>query len=315
MSGSEMRTAIAFCDEFLKHDTGLGHPETKGRLESILAKLQNLSAERFVWEKDIKEATKEQVGLIHDLKYIHSFEEASATHSFGYFDADTPFSSISYRAATLAAGAGIHLADQVLSGEIQNGFALVRPPGHHAESTHAMGFCFFNNIAITAKYLQTKGIKRILILDWDVHHGNGTQHQFYEDDSVYFISFHQYPFYPGTGANAERGSGKGKGYNLNFPLPRSSEEYDYLKLWPTLQKEMESFQPEFILISAGFDAHKNDPLGGMQLTSSSFETFTYRILKEADLYAKGRVLSFLEGGYDFAALAESVNVHLQALAG
>ncbi|TGN07055.1 histone deacetylase family protein [Leptospira ilyithenensis] len=315
MTDSRAKTAIAFCDEFLKHDTGIGHPETKGRLESILAKLQNLPSSKFLWQKEITAASPEQIGLAHDLNYIRSFKDASTTHSFGYFDADTPFSSVSYRAATLAAGAGIHLADRILANEIQNGFALVRPPGHHAESTHAMGFCFFNNVAITAKYLQSKGIKRILILDWDVHHGNGTQHQFYEDDSVYFISFHQYPFYPGTGAASERGSGKGKGFTLNFPLPRSSEEYDYLKLWPGLQKEMESFQPEFVLISAGFDAHKNDPLGGMQLSTSSFETFTVKILEEAKLYAKGRVLSFLEGGYDFTALAESVNVHLQALAG
>jgi acetoin utilization deacetylase AcuC-like enzyme len=308
-----MKTAIAFRDEFLKHDTGLGHPETSGRLDSVLGGLADLDSSKFQWERNFHAATHSEISLIHDLDYIRSVETACITRGHGYFDGDTPFSKKSFEAAALAAGAGIRLANLVLNDEIQNGFALVRPPGHHAEATHAMGFCVFNNIAITAKYLQSKGIKRILILDWDVHHGNGTQHQFYGDDSVFFVSFHQFPFYPGSGAREERGSGQGLGFTLNLPLPRNSVEADYLKLWPLFQKEMEKFQPEVILISAGFDAHRDDPLGGMLLETSSFENFTSKVLQEANLYAKGRVISFLEGGYDFQALAESVKIHLEIL--
>ena len=309
-----MKTAIAFTDKFLLHDTGMGHPETSGRLSAILNNLGDLSSSKFQWEKDFLSAGIENISLIHDPTYIRLVESTCLVNNKGFFDGDTPFSKHSFEAANLAAGAGIHLANLILGGQIKNGFAMNRPPGHHAEATHAMGFCLFNNIAITAKYLQSNGIKKIMILDWDVHHGNGTQNQFYHDDSVYFISFHQYPFYPGSGAQTETGIGKGKGFTLNMPLPRNSIESDYLKLWPILQKEMETFQPEFILISAGFDAHRDDPLGGMLLETSSFEEFTKKILEEAKLYSKGRVISFLEGGYDFNALSESVKIHLEVLA-
>ncbi|TGL61300.1 histone deacetylase [Leptospira ognonensis] len=309
-----MKTAIAFRDEFLKHDTGPGHPETIGRLTAILESLQGLDGNRFQWEKKFNPATLEDITLIHNPQYVKFVETSCQKHSLGFFDGDTPFSKDSYVAASLASGAGIHLANLMLGGEIKNGFALVRPPGHHAESGNAMGFCLFNNIAITAKYLQSKGIKRILILDWDVHHGNGTQNQFYADDSVYFVSFHQYPFYPGSGSKEEIGTGAGIGFTMNLPLPRNSIEVDYMRLWPLFQKEMEKFQPEVILISAGFDAHREDPLGGMLLETTSFENFTKKILMEANLYAKGRVISFLEGGYDFQALSESVKVHLEVLA-
>ncbi len=310
---SRPKTAVTFRDEFLLHDTGIGHPENKGRLESILSGLQRFSHDEIVWDRDFSPATKEQISLIHKKAYIDLVENACDSRPFGYFDADTPFSSFSFRAASLAAVSGIHLADRILAGEIRNGFALVRPPGHHAEANHSQGFCFFNNVAVTAKYLQSKGIGKVFILDWDVHHGNGTQHQFYEDDSVYFASFHQYPFYPGTGSADEIGSGKGKGYNLNFPLSRSSEEFDYVKLWPSLQKEIERFSPDFILISAGFDAHKDDPLGGMRLSTSSFEMLTRKIKKEAEDICQGRIISFLEGGYDFAALSDSVYAHIGVL--
>ncbi|MCZ8156368.1 MAG: histone deacetylase [Leptospira sp.] len=310
-----LKTAIAFRNEFLTHDTGFGHPETRGRLDSLLSELVHLDSTRFQWEKDFLRASDVDIARIHDLAYIHSVETACLQNGKGYFDGDTPFSSGSFAAASFASGAGIHLANQIMQGTIKNGFALVRPPGHHAESQHAMGFCLFNNVAITARYLQTLGLKRILILDWDVHHGNGTQHQFYDDDSVLFISFHQFPFYPGTGSSSETGIGKGKGFTLNLPLPARSTEFDYFKLWPLVQKALADFLPEVILISAGFDAHKDDPLGGMMLETSSFETFTTKILEEAKMYANGRVISFLEGGYDFDALSKSVRAHLEVLAG
>lgn len=307
------KTLIAYRPEFLLHDTGSGHPETSKRLDSIVNQLQKLSNDHIIWETKFRSASQEQISLIHDVRYVRSVQEICETNKNGYFDGDTPFSSQSYFAASLAVGAGIHIADSILSNQAKNGIALVRPPGHHAESSHAMGFCLFNNIAITAKYLQTQGIKKILILDWDVHHGNGTQHQFYDDPSVYFISLHQYPFYPGTGSSEERGSGDGFGFTLNLPLPRNSNELDYWKVWPLVQKEMEIFQPEFILVSAGFDAHKADPLGGMNLETRAFSQLTQLILKEANLYAKGRLISFLEGGYHFEALADSVTTHVETL--
>lgn len=203
-----LKTGITFHEEFLKHNTGPGHPETHGRLESILDHLSDLPSKNFLWKKDFKETPLSVISSIHDPNYVRLVSRTCEEKGSGYLDGDTVFSPRSYLAANLAVGAGLYLADEVLLGNLKNGMALACPPGHHAEADHAMGFCIFNNIAITAKYLQSKGIKRILILDWDVHHGNGTQHQFYEDDSVYFISLHQFPFYPGTGSLAERGKGK-----------------------------------------------------------------------------------------------------------
>ncbi|TGM73206.1 histone deacetylase [Leptospira mtsangambouensis] len=309
-----LKTGITFHEEFLKHNTGPGHPETHGRLESILDHLSDLPSENFLWKKDFKEAPLSVISSIHDPNYVRLVSRTCEEKGSGYLDGDTVFSPRSYLAANLAVGAGLYLADEVLLGNLKNGMALVRPPGHHAEADYAMGFCIFNNIAITAKYLQSKGIKRILILDWDVHHGNGTQHQFYEDDSVYFISLHQFPFYPGTGALSERGKGKGFGTTMNIPLARGAGEFEYLSCFPSIQREMEKFQPEFVLVSAGFDAHKQDPLGGMNLPTSSFEIFTREIQNIANTYADGKMISFLEGGYDFKALAESVKLHLETLA-
>ncbi|MCW7489170.1 histone deacetylase family protein [Leptospira meyeri] len=309
-----LKTGIVFHEEFLKHNTGPGHPETHGRLESILDHLSDLPSKNFLWKKDFLEAPLSVISSIHDPAYVRLVSRVCEEKDTGYLDGDTVFSSHSYLAASLAVGAGLYLADEVLLGNLKNGMALVRPPGHHAEADHAMGFCIFNNIAITAKYLQSKGIKRILILDWDVHHGNGTQHQFYEDDSVYFISLHQFPFYPGTGSLSERGKGKGFGTTLNIPLARGAGEFEYLSSFPSIQREMEKFQPEFVLVSAGFDAHKKDPLGGMNLSTSSFGIFTQEIQKIANTYASGRMISFLEGGYDLNALAESVKLHLESFA-
>lgn len=309
-----LKTGITFHEEFLKHNTGPGHPETHLRLESILDHLSDLPSKKFLWKKDFKEAPLSIISSIHDPNYVRLVGRTCEEKGSGYLDGDTVFSPHSFLAASLAVGSGLYLADEVLSGKLKNGMALVRPPGHHAESDHAMGFCIFNNIAVTAKYLQSKGIKRILILDWDVHHGNGTQHQFYEDDSVYFVSLHQYPFYPGTGALTERGRGKGLGTTLNLPLARGSGEFEYLSNFVSIHREMEKFQPEFVLVSAGFDAHASDPLGGMNLPTSSYEIFTKEVMKIADTYSNGKLISFLEGGYDFQALAESVKLHLETLA-
>lgn len=309
-----MKTGISFHESFLQHKTGPGHPETHVRLESILEKVSDLPSSSFTWKKSFKEAPLSLISMIHDPNYVRLVGQVCEEKGTGYLDGDTVFSPNSYQAASLAVGAGVSLAQDILDGHIKNGMALVRPPGHHAESDHAMGFCLFNNIAITAKYLQTKGIKKILILDWDVHHGNGTQHQFYEDDSVYFVSLHQYPFYPGTGSSQERGKGNGLGFTLNLPMARGADEKEYLKQFSLVHQEMEIFQPEFVLVSAGFDSHERDPLAGMNLTTSSYERLTQEVKQIADTYSSGRILSFLEGGYDFQALSESVKVHLETLA-
>lgn len=307
------QTAIAYRNEFLKHDTRLGHPETSGRLESALEALTKLSSSKLEICQDFSPASHLDLKRVHTLEHIDNIEEHCIKHSYGYLDGDTPFSSDSSLAARLASGAGLFLADQILSDQAKNGFALVRPPGHHAEENYAMGFCLFNHIAVTARYLQTKGIQKICILDWDVHHGNGTQNHFYADGSVYFTSFHQYPFYPGSGAAEEKGEGAGLGSTLNVPLPRGSGSFEYEKAWNLFEREMEFFQPEFVLVSAGFDAHTRDPLGGMNLETRDFERFSVRIKRLAEQFSNGRLISFLEGGYDFGALADSVRAHVEVL--
>jgi acetoin utilization deacetylase AcuC-like enzyme len=233
---------------------------------------------------------------------------------------DTPdvgISEKSYEIALLAAGGGLALADQIMQGKIQNGFGLVRPPGHHAEKELAMGFCIFNNIAILAKYLQKKhGLEKILILDWDVHHGNGTQHTFYEDPSVLYVSLHQYPFYPGTGASHEMGSGRGKGFTLNCPMPAGSGDKDYETAFlKKILPKVRDFKPEFVLISAGFDAHFADPLASINLSTEFYGWMTERMMEIAGKHSSGRIISLLEGGYNLDYLPHCIATHLAVLAG
>jgi acetoin utilization deacetylase AcuC-like enzyme len=230
---------------------------------------------------------------------------------------DVAISPASFDAAVCAVAATVTLASAIAGNKVSNGFALVRPPGHHAERTNAMGFCLFNNIAITARYLQRHhGVDKIAIVDWDVHHGNGTQHAFYEDPSVLYVSLHQYPYYPGTGSIAETGSGKGAGATLNCPLPANSSDASYQKAFTELVlPRLNSFRPEFVLISAGFDAHRDDPLADMNLTTECFGWMTARLLEGAARFAGGKVLSLLEGGYDVGRLAECVALHIETLIG
>lgn len=307
-------TALIWKEEFLKHDTGL-HPERVERLIAIQNRLQETDYFSRLIRPNPLPASPEDIALVHNPVYIRNLRELSMHNRSGFMDPDTPYSQGTFQAASLASGAGILLADMVWKGECKNGIALLRPPGHHAVEESAMGFCFFNHVAIAAKHLQKIGVKRILILDWDVHHGNGTEATFYEDDSVLFVSIHQYPFYPGTGSSEDIGRGKGKGFTLNCPLPRGSleskyrEEFDN-KIFP----KIDEFQPEIILVSAGFDAHKDDPLGGMELSTSSFENFTRWIVEKANQHCGGKILSFLEGGYDLKALADSVEAHTAVFA-
>jgi acetoin utilization deacetylase AcuC-like enzyme len=309
-----MNTGICTDDIFLQHDTGLGHPESKERLVSILSLLNSKS-----YFKDLKKyipipAIDKILEQVHSKEHINRIKSVSGKK--GYLDGDTPFSEKSSEAAFMSAGSGIVLADKIIEGSIKNGMAIVRPPGHHAEKDSPMGFCFFNNIAVTAKYLQSKGVQKIAILDWDVHHGNGTEEIFYDDETVLFISTHQYPFYPGTGSAESTGHGKGKGYTLNIPFAKGSEDAQYISAFrESILPRIDKFQPEFILISAGFDAHKNDPLAGMELRTTAFEEFTRMIKKSADDFCGGKIISFLEGGYNLHALAESVEVHVAVLNG
>lgn len=307
------QTALIWKEEFLEHETGL-HPEKKERLIAIHNRLVKTSYFSQLQRPDIRPATLEEISSIHNASYVNSLQVLCEHNGSGFIDADTPYSQGTYKAASLAAGAGLALADSVWNGKATNGLALVRPPGHHAVQENAMGFCFFNSIAICARHLKKLGAKKILILDWDVHHGNGTESSFYEDDSVFFISLHQFPFYPGTGRASDRGRGRGLGFTLNCPLPRGSKESDYKsefnnKIFPAIDQ----FSPEIILISAGFDAHIEDPLGGIDLTTASFENFTKWIKKKAEDHCGGKIISFLEGGYDLKALSESVEAHLNVL--
>ncbi|MEO8167623.1 MAG: histone deacetylase, partial [bacterium] len=225
-------------------------------------------------------------------------------------EGDTHAARESFNVAMLGAGAVTNAIDAVLNGNVTNAFCAVRPPRHHAEKERPMGFCLFNNVAIGARYAQrVHGVKKVAILDWDVHHGNGTQHIFEEDPTVFYISLHQYPFYPGTGARDEKGIGKGKGFTLNIPFPAGTGEERYLEVFSAeVVPALEDYKPELLLISAGFDAHMNDPLGGMKLTEESFGKMT-KLVKDI-----APIVSVLEGGYDLDGLARSIDSHLQELA-
>ena len=310
-----MNTAFCFDPQFLKHDTGLDHPERADRLNATIVHLR-----RQPWFQQLLPVT----AIACDLEWIHQIHdpalgqraESACRAGLPYLDTpDVAVSTATYDTALLAAGGLINVIDEVIAGRADNGFALVRPPGHHAEHNAALGFCVFNNIAIAAKYLQRQhGLEKILILDWDVHHGNGTQHAFESDPSVFFASLHQYPHYPGTGARSETGDSRGKGATLNCPMSAGAGDSDYTdafveKILPAIDR----FSPEAILVSAGFDAHQADPLGAINLSTNYYGWMTKRLLEMADKHAGGRLISVLEGGYDLHALAHSVGVHLETL--
>jgi acetoin utilization deacetylase AcuC-like enzyme len=223
------------------------------------------------------------------------------------FDADTPVSPQSYTTALLATGGLLTILEAIMTHEVDNGFALVRPPGHHAERNRAMGFCLFNSVAVGAEYLRKKfGLQRILVMDWDIHHGNGTQHSFYDDPGVLYVSTHQYPYYPGTGAAEEIGRGTGVGYTVNLPIPAGWGDAEYGELFHTVIDPIcRQFEPEFVLISAGFDAHARDPLGGMTVTEAGVSMMARTLLRIARDQAQGRCAAILEGGYDLEGLQNS----------
>ncbi len=307
------KTGYASDPFYLKHETE-PHPENPGRLTAIQNRLESSEFYNNLTAIQPRKATPEEITLVHDAGYVASVEQSCANGARN-LDADTAISADSYDVALLSAGAGLNAIDQIIDGSIHNAFCAVRPPGHHAERDHAMGFCLFNNVGIAARYAQKiKGLNRIFIFDWDVHHGNGTQHSFYSDPSIYYSSIHQYPFYPGTGAKEETGTGDGLGTTLNMPMDAYSEDDDYLSIAEhKLIPEIQHYKPDLIIISAGFDAHQNDPLAQVQLTTDCFGKMTRLLMEVAGDVCEGRLLSILEGGYDYEALGDSVQLHMQTL--
>lgn len=307
-------TGLYYSEKFLLHETGSGHPESPARLEAIVSTLQKAG----YWEPYVVETTQpasvDQISRVHQPAYIQHVAEACAQGPTS-LESDTTVSRESFHAASIAVQAALAATDAVMSGERRNALCLLRPPGHHAEYDTAMGFCLFNNIALAAKHLlENHGLERVLILDWDVHHGNGTQSAFYENPQVFFVSLHQWPLYPGTGHPEEIGAGKGENFTRNIIFTPGASSEIYLDTFRSeIEKIFTSYAPEFVLISAGFDAHKYDPLAQLNLVEKSYEIMTRFVLELAAESAHGRVVSCLEGGYHLQALADSVLAHLDCL--
>ncbi len=300
-------TSIVYHPDYLLHDTG-NHPERKERLLAIM----RLIDESGIDVRKIKPepASTEQIRYVHSSEYIEKVKYHSE-HEIP-LDPDTVVCNASYHAAMLSAGGAICAAGLAMSGE--NAFALLRPPGHHALPDRGMGFCIFNNIAIGVRYAQRNGCERVLIVDWDVHHGNGTQHAFYDDPSVFYFSVHQYPHYPGTGSSDETGDGDGRGYTLNVPLPAGSSDAAYIDVFENiLVPAALKFDPDIVLVSAGFDAHIDEPLAGMAVTTAGFGRMASIVCSIAGECCEGRLAIMLEGGYDLPALSHSVLAVLEEM--
>jgi acetoin utilization deacetylase AcuC-like enzyme len=309
------KTGLVYHPAYLEHDMGAGHPESPNRLRAIMQQLEQSGTAARLTRLAPRKAEDEWITQIHTASYLEMLKaEAPATGRVS-LDADTSMSPGSLTAAYLAAGGALAAVDAIMSKDVDHVFCAVRPPGHHAEAGHAMGFCLFNNVAIAARYAQKRyGLSRVLIVDWDVHHGNGTQHSFEEDPSVLFFSTHQFPHYPGTGRAIERGRGAGEGFTINVPMEAGEGDEEYRAVFQkTLVPAADAFKPEFVIISAGFDAHQDDPLAGMGLTEEGYEDLTGIVAGIAKRHANGRILSSLEGGYNLTALSASVDRHIQAL--
>jgi acetoin utilization deacetylase AcuC-like enzyme len=305
-----MTTLLISHSACLNHDTGRGHPERPARLESIL---NALAAPEFQSLTRIEgpEATQEQIALAHDARYVAALLKAVPKAGLAYADADTVVSPGSGAAALRAAGAMIAGVDAVMRGEARNVFCAVRPPGHHAEADRPMGFCLFNNVAIGAYHARARhGIGRVAVIDFDVHHGNGTQHMFESDESMFYGSTHQWPLYPGTGARSEIG----RGNICNAPLPSGAGSEAFREAFKGIVlPALAAFEPELLLISAGFDAHRRDPLAGLELETEDFAWATAELMTAAERSCGGRIVSTLEGGYDLEALAASAAAHVRTL--
>jgi acetoin utilization deacetylase AcuC-like enzyme len=310
------KTGIVKDKKYMEHWMGRYHPECPERLEAIYAMLEEPDMVDAFIQVPVREAHKRDLLRIHSQAYVERLESTAGVE-YTYLDPDTQTCAASYEAAVLAAGGLCQAISMVVSGELDNAFALVRPPGHHAERSQARGFCLFNNIAVGARHAQEHlGLKKILIADWDLHHGNGTQHTFDSDPSVLYFSTHQYPYYPGTGAFDEVGRGEGEGFTVNVPLTIGYGDGEYLGIYEKILRPIAlEYKPDMILVSAGFDIYIGDPLGGMNVTPKGFAGLTRTIMNLADECCGGKVVITLEGGYDIQGQAVSVKAVLKELAG
>jgi len=313
----DSKTGLITAPIYLEHETGPGHPERPSRVSTALARLKESGLADDLEITLPGAAPMEALTRIHPRAHLQSLEDAILSGARSISEPDLGVSLKSWEAALSSTAAGLLAADKIMAGEWRNAMCLVRPPGHHAEAEQAMGYCLINNAAVAARHLQvTHGLERVAILDFDVHHGNGTQHLFEEDPSVFFASLHQWPLYPGTGEATERGIGDGEGATMNIPLPAGSDNARYLReLEEHVLPAIEAHRPQALILSAGFDAHERDPLGSMKITTEGYGELTTLILDLADKCCEGRVISLLEGGYDLDGLADSVVAHTAKLRG
>lgn len=308
-----MTTRIVTDPAWLQHIAGPMHPESPGRLRAIHEVLANAPIANTT-QGAPRAATFEELTRVHSSEHVERVRALAGKSA--QLDPDTAMSPGSADAALLAAGAAAQLALAVWRGDATNGFALVRPPGHHAEADHAMGFCLFNNVAVGAEAVLAAGAKRVMILDWDVHHGNGTQSAFFARRDVLFCSSHQFPFYPGSGAPQEIGTGAGQGFTVNAALPPGMRDADYGAVFHELFLPIaQKYQPELILVSAGFDPHEADPIGGMNVTERGFAAMCSAVKSLAEEVCGGKLVLLLEGGYDLDGLSQSVHACAEVLAG
>jgi acetoin utilization deacetylase AcuC-like enzyme len=313
MSPKPRKTGVHYDAKYERHDTGPWHPESATRYRTLRAALEELP-------KDVvripgRRATTAEILMAHEAWYHDVVYQDVEGFADRLRTGDTAICEESYEVALEACGAMLECADAVMRGDVNSVFCAVRPPGHHATATRGMGFCIFNHVAVAARYLQRKhGIKRVAIIDWDVHHGNGTEEIFIEDPSVYYISLHEKDIYPFTGPASEKGRGAGEGFTLNLPLPGASDGALALKTWDEhITPAIDSFKPEFLLVSAGFDAREHDPIGGLKWTDETFVEMTRRCVAHAGKWCDGRIVSMLEGGYNPAGLASAAVAHVKAL--
>lgn len=305
-----MTTCIFTSNSSIKHDTGPGHPECPERIPAILTGLKKIQSQKLIW-KEIGSFDEKYIELTHSKKYLEKINQSFPKEDLVFLDGDTIVSKGSKKAAYDAVGAIINAIDAVMNQEFDNAFCVVRPPGHHAEKEQAMGFCIFNNVAVGATYLLEKyKLDKVAIIDFDVHHGNGTQDIFYNEKKVLYISSHQFPFYPGTGSKDEIGK-----FNniLNIPLKAGTVSEEFFNNYKKVYDKLNEFRPQFILLSAGFDAHKNDPLANVDLESRDYYILTKEIMKIAKKICSNKIVSILEGGYNLSAIQESAKYHVEAL--
>lgn len=311
------KTCIVYGDVFLRHDTGPFHPESPRRVEAVMKGIAGGGFSQHLLYVRPEPAPPPWLEKIHSREYIREARESLASGAAFLHTADNPVSPGTFDAAVNASGAVLKAVEAVMESEAENAFCAVRPPGHHALFDRAMGFCFFNNIAVGARYIQeAHGLSKIAIIDWDAHHGNGTQDAFYRDPGVFYASIHQHPFFPGTGSEEEKGADKGLGLNLNFPVPPGSGDEEYALIFERgIIPSLEDFKPDFILVSAGFDAHANDPVGGLNVSTKGFSRLTSLVKTAAQRLCGGRLVSVLEGGYSLQAISDSARAHVGVLAG